>query len=146
MCSSDLTEVTLTIGAKVATIYLSDFKAVTSAAFSSEPATLNGQKYAHAILSSAYSEKSSIEWNLGRHFTHLSGKLGLSDNSKDADATFTVDFYADQTLLKTETVSFGTFTDLDLDMTNVLRLKIVVLRSEERRVGKECRSRWSPYH
>ena len=24
--------------------------------------------------------------------------------------------------------------------------KQVVLRSEERRVGKECRSRWSPYH
>ena len=23
---------------------------------------------------------------------------------------------------------------------------IVLLRSEERRVGKECRSRWSPYH
>ena len=25
-------------------------------------------------------------------------------------------------------------------------LTIAVLRSEERRVGKECRSRWSPYH
>src|SRR5256885_11983507 len=24
--------------------------------------------------------------------------------------------------------------------------EIVALRSEERRVGKECRSRWSPYH
>ena len=24
--------------------------------------------------------------------------------------------------------------------------KLKVLRSEERRVGKECRSRWSPYH
>src|SRR3712207_9236390 len=24
--------------------------------------------------------------------------------------------------------------------------RIVGLRSEERRVGKECRSRWSPYH
>ena len=23
---------------------------------------------------------------------------------------------------------------------------VVVTRSEERRVGKECRSRWSPYH
>ena len=22
----------------------------------------------------------------------------------------------------------------------------ILLRSEERRVGKECRSRWSPYH
>ena len=27
----------------------------------------------------------------------------------------------------------------------VMRLQII-LRSEERRVGKECRSRWSPYH
>ena len=25
-------------------------------------------------------------------------------------------------------------------------LDIELLRSEERRVGKECRSRWSPYH
>ena len=24
--------------------------------------------------------------------------------------------------------------------------KIIETRSEERRVGKECRSRWSPYH
>ena len=30
----------------------------------------------------------------------------------------------------------------------VYRVMLVVaaLRSEERRVGKECRSRWSPYH
>ena len=26
------------------------------------------------------------------------------------------------------------------------RLASELLRSEERRVGKECRSRWSPYH
>ena len=25
-------------------------------------------------------------------------------------------------------------------------LELLVNRSEERRVGKECRSRWSPYH
>ena len=25
-------------------------------------------------------------------------------------------------------------------------LCVFVIRSEERRVGKECRSRWSPYH
>ena len=23
---------------------------------------------------------------------------------------------------------------------------VLLMRSEERRVGKECRSRWSPYH
>ena len=31
------------------------------------------------------------------------------------------------------------------DGSNVY-LKDVLCRSEERRVGKECRSRWSPYH
>src|SRR3712207_6513803 len=47
----------------------------------------------------------------------------------------------------------GLSTELE-DITEVeyrqLRLERVVLvgvwRSEERRVGKECRSRWSPYH
>ena len=29
---------------------------------------------------------------------------------------------------------------------NVTTLPITLDRSEERRVGKECRSRWSPYH
>ena len=33
-------------------------------------------------------------------------------------------------------------TSLDGRVTTTL----VALRSEERRVGKECRSRWSPYH
>ena len=28
----------------------------------------------------------------------------------------------------------------------IIALMLIVVRSEERRVGKECRSRWSPYH
>ena len=27
-----------------------------------------------------------------------------------------------------------------------LSVRLLGVRSEERRVGKECRSRWSPYH
>ena len=34
-----------------------------------------------------------------------------------------------------EVINFGTVNRPD-----------VIIRSEERRVGKECRSRWSPYH
>ena len=34
-----------------------------------------------------------------------------------------------------------------LTLTPTLTLtRTLILRSEERRVGKECRSRWSPYH
>src|SRR2546429_4482344 len=34
---------------------------------------------------------------------------------------------------------------IDFDDTHVSAI-VLVPRSEERRVGKECRSRWSPYH
>ena len=47
-----------------------------------------------------------------------------------------------QLIYKTEQNFLG-----DLLITVVLPLVLfVLLRSEERRVGKECRSRWSPYH
>ena len=40
------------------------------------------------------------------------------------------------------------FTDVaELDITDLDAIRNMIhLRSEERRVGKECRSRWSPYH
>ena len=36
--------------------------------------------------------------------------------------------------------------DCDLHFSNMLVTETTVQRSEERRVGKECRSGWSPYH
>src|SRR3712207_8421432 len=35
---------------------------------------------------------------------------------------------------------------LAVDPDLLLHLRLEAPRSEERRVGKECRSRWSPYH
>ena len=36
--------------------------------------------------------------------------------------------------------------DIVIDGVSMTSLSPAQLRSEERRVGKECRSRWSPYH
>src|SRR3712207_9340271 len=44
-----------------------------------------------------------------------------------------------------EKLRLGTKT-AELGMAAVSGVDAVRLRSEERRVGKECRSRWSPYH
>ena len=44
----------------------------------------------------------------------------------------------------------GTFDPITYGHIDVIKkaLKLFdkIVRSEERRVGKECRSRWSPYH
>ena len=40
-------------------------------------------------------------------------------------------------------LGMGLSTTVVLILSNML---ISAFRSEERRVGKECRSRWSPYH
>ena len=49
-----------------------------------------------------------------------------------------VEFRADDKKLKD--------VEVVLDISDLSELKFIKLRSEERRVGKECRSRWSPYH
>ena len=36
--------------------------------------------------------------------------------------------------------------DLSESLSEQFDIPFISLRSEERRVGKECRSRWSPYH
>ena len=45
-----------------------------------------------------------------------------------------------------ETLGFSEPTDIQAQAIPLLRSGADVIRSEERRVGKECRSRWSPYH
>src|ERR1039457_7014840 len=40
----------------------------------------------------------------------------------------------------------GLFLALNVGGTLIAFLALIAMRSEERRVGKECRSRWSPYH
>ena len=43
-------------------------------------------------------------------------------------------------------VNNGAEKTLDDFMISIDMAKEISMRSEERRVGKECRSRWSPYH
>ena len=46
----------------------------------------------------------------------------------------------------------GSFVEMWMDLETVIQNEVsqkeknTYRRSEERRVGKECRSRWSPYH
>ena len=66
-----------------------------------------------------------------------------------ADAEHTGTCYALSTVLIANGVNRAavrTWSRPDEDNDDQWRLVLEDVRSEERRVGKECRSRWSPYH
>src|SRR5256885_16015619 len=56
--------------------------------------------------------------------------------------------YSEKTEESFEELMDENFSTTERTGTEKARMKkrLVWLRSEERRVGKECRSRWSPYH
>ena len=52
-----------------------------------------------------------------------------------------------QAMLNREAVAPLTDRGEDITINDAYHISLRMLeRSEERRVGKECRSRWSPYH
>src|ERR1035438_5019834 len=77
------------------------------------------------------------EWNLlGADFDAVLGEAAFLDAAiagERAQALFLEDF------------ARGVIVE-ELDLRNRGCADEVCVRSEERRVGKECRSRWSPYH
>src|SRR2546430_14977652 len=86
---------------------------------------------------------------LRRHLTYLRDVVSLPSEPragilpKDGPAQERVP------ALYTRPVSFPRFTTrvtLQLGGMSHRQRACVCIRSEERRVGKECRSRWSPYH
>ena len=81
--------------------------------------------------------------------THIESQLQSTGASKKAQNSTVRDLQprprldADQTVFR---VYKGVKTFDFCKEKNVIVTGGEILRSEERRVGKECRSRWSPYH
>ena len=80
----------------------------------------------------------------------LAALLALGACSTTQPAGKQVDDASIHAALKTKLTAdrFSNITNIDVNVTNgvVTLAGEVPNRSEERRVGKECRSRWSPYH
>ena len=77
-------------------------------------------------------------FRFGLILSALTGVFFLTSNATGADMTES-DKNWDKVFAKSDMVDAS-----KVSFKN--RYGIELIRSEERRVGKECRSRWSPYH
>src|SRR5258705_9724915 len=81
-----------------------------------------------------------IGWSVLRSLLIISGAFGLYKKS-EVIAVGGYDFHTD-----TEDLELVVKLHESLKQQKSKYRIVFVPRSEERRVGKECRSRWSPYH
>lgn len=88
---------------------------------------IGGKQYLHALgtVMGSYctSYPEVVEYNLSKGYRRLVAAAGISDNAEDAAMKVQLEVFGDGRLLISEPIEFGSVVDLDVDLTNVLRLK-----------------------
>ncbi len=129
--TGNVAEVTLDVVRRPVVTYLADMEPVdkdTLYGFNSDGATkANGKSYSHGLLVTPVPSGSvgTIEYDFSRQYRKLTGELGLDDKS-DSAAIGKVEIYGDGRQLLAQDVPFGQTIPVDLDVTDVLRLKVTV--------------------
>ncbi|MGB7983272.1 MAG: protein kinase [Candidatus Nanopelagicales bacterium] len=122
----------LTVGRREQTVWLSDMGPVAGSP-DYEPVNVNGKNYVHTLLANDFwncpGGAESWEYDLGRSFTNFQGSVGLSDDS-DSEAKVQAEIYSDGTRLFNKSASLGNPAKFDVDVTNGLRLKLVMTPTE----------------
>ena len=116
-------------------------------------------------ISNKYEPKLTEKYMCEKHKTYFKKKLSdwkteivrtnndalyngsLDNNSVSADVVDQASSYTDKNVeMKAINRQIKLVSKIDQALTRIKDGTYGFCRSEERRVGKECRSRWSPYH
>lgn len=126
-------EVRLTVIRSPVVVYLADLQPVTAEPdLDTSPGSANGDDYAHALgIRWRSSSPGAVEYNLSRDYRRLVADVTLSDGSPQ-DARFKLEVYGDRRLLLAKTIEFGKTLPISVDVTKVLRLRIVVSAHDTR--------------
>ena len=86
----------------------------------------------------------------GSNFRYLNPKILKKQSWKMVDISHLSLSYLKKNIKHSQKIQNITYKKIDIikqiEKIDFKNFDIVTGRSEERRVGKECRSRWSPYH
>lgn len=86
-----------------------------------------GKQYLHSLGASTSrycSSGWSVEYNLSKGYRRLVATAGIGDDAEDSEVKVQLEIFADGRLLTSSPVELGNVVDLDLDITNALRLRI----------------------
>ena len=87
------------------------------------------------------------EWVPGKRFERVHGSAGDYWLGRGACGTLELQIFIYEDGAEFGIAGMGSVNVYEWpDFAGLSQLAEKFLRSEERRVGKECRSRWSPYH
>lgn len=114
--------VQLTVAKQPVTVYLDTLTAVENSSVQDGIAELNGEKYPRSLISDYRSGYREV--NLSRGYRQLVATVGRSDNAQDAEEEVQVEVFLDQRKVWSERVVLGETIDMDIDVTDALRLRI----------------------
>lgn len=114
--------VTLTVARNPVTIYMDTLSTVSRDNTRARTAELDGESYPRSIVSTY--RRGFSEWNLSRGYRQLVATVGRSDNAAPADEQVQVEVFLDQRKVWSERVVLGDPIEMEIDVTDVLRLRI----------------------
>lgn len=125
-------KVKLVVARPAVTVYMDELKPSAGGWSSSGDALsvgMAGKQYLHGLgsyvdTSSCTRESRFVEYNLSKGFRRMNATAGIADSSRSTDLKIQLEVFADGRQITRQAIDFGKVVDLDLDLTNVLRLKI----------------------
>lgn len=127
--------VKLTVARRPVTVYLADLESADSDNFSACNSSVDAVAYPKSMCMDEYwgGESGTVSWNLSKGYRKLQATVGRSDDTSNTETKVKVEVSLDQRVVWSETVEFGTPVQMDIDVTDALRLKIEATALNEER-------------
>ncbi|MBM7773252.1 serine/threonine-protein kinase [Actinokineospora baliensis] len=122
-------KVKLVVARPAVTVYLDELPTTLGEWSDNGTKAMGGKQFLHSLAWGGYSHYSctsrsvSVEYNLSKGFRRLVTSVGIADDAQMTDFKLQLEVFADGRQLISQPIEFGKVEPLDLDLTNVLRLK-----------------------
>ncbi|UVS79459.1 protein kinase domain-containing protein [Actinokineospora sp. UTMC 2448] len=129
--TSPVDSVTLTVARPAVSVFLHTYTPAAggwNSPSGSTSAAMQGKPYVNSLLDATdygcTSDARVVEYNLSKKFRRLVATAGVDDGSSSSNLRIQLQIFADGRAVLNEAVQFGKVVEIDVDVTDVLRLRL----------------------